>query len=539
MDFYEELKSAIRARYALIQIVSAEESRSLADLERIASELQHNLLVWTSTEGVKVRGKVAGEKTSDLRAAIDYCEQRARSGEPLLMVFVDADAFLTKTSPPIYRRRLKELANAIRTQGYRANCLLLGVSANPPEDLVKDVALFDYPLPTRSQLQQLIGAFASERAGDERLRIDSRPETISALVEASLGLTTIETENCLARALVATRSLNADTVAIILEEKRQIVRKSGILEYVDTGGLSLQSVGGLETLKRWLALRATAFSPAARDFGLAAPKGVLLTGIPGCGKSLVAKCVAAAWQLPLLRLDVGKVFQGLVGSSEANVRQAISTAESIAPAVLWIDEIEKGLSGVGGSGGDGGTSARVFGTLLTWMQDKSAPVFVIATANDIGGLPPELLRKGRFDEIFFVDLPTRAERSQILDIHLRRRGRAEAGLDLERLAAASGEERFGDEIRLSGAELESWVNDALLEAWRRHLEGGDSILGMGDFETTIARLVPMAKMRATDISKVRRWASENAVAATIPEHRMTAPGEAKDRQAVGGRALDF
>lgn len=539
MEFNEELKSAIRARYALIQIVSAEENRVLVDLERIASELKHNLLVWTSTEGVKTRGKVVGEKTADLRSAIDYCEQRARSGEPLLIVFVDADTFLTKNAPPIYRRRLKELANAIRTQGYRANCLLLGVSSNPPEDLVKDVSLFDYPLPTRAQLHQLIGSFAAEQAGDERLHVDQRPETISALVEASLGLTTIETENCLARALVATRSLNAETVSTILEEKRQIVRKSGILEYVDTIGLSLESVGGLETLKRWLTLRATAFSPAAREFGLAAPKGVLLTGVPGCGKSLVAKCVAAAWQFPLLRLDVGKVFQGLVGSSEANLRQAIATAESIAPAVLWIDEIEKGLSGVGGGGGDGGTSARVFGTLLTWMQDKSAPVFVIATANDIGGLPPELLRKGRFDEIFFIDLPTKAERSKILDIHLRRRGRTEEALDLKRLAELSGEERFGEEVRLSGAELESWVNDSLLEAWRRHLDSGDSALHMADFETTITRLVPMAKMRADGIGKVRRWASDNAIAATIPERTKTDQGVEEEQQQIGGRAIDF
>ncbi len=539
MSFYDDLKNAIRARYSLIQLVTSEEGRALGDLARIAGEISHTLFVWTATEGVKVGDRVAGAKTTDLRAAIDFCEERARAGEAMIFVFVDAETFLSRNSPPIYRRRLKELAYGIRARGYRANCLLLGPSPQPPEDLIKDVCLLDYPLPNREQLRALIGQFIADRVSDDRLTVDRKDTTLDALVEASLGLTTAETENCLSRALVSTRTLSLASVLAILDEKRQIVRKSGILEYVVTSDLALSSVGGLETLKRWLAMRATAFSQQARQFGLAAPKGVLLTGIPGCGKSLTAKCVAATWQLPLLRLDIGKIFQGIVGSSEANLRQALQTAESIAPAVLWIDEIEKGLSGSSG-GGDGGTAARVFGTLLTWMQDKSAPVFVIATANDIGGLPPELLRKGRFDEIFFIDLPTDSERRTILEIHLARRGRADHNLDLARLAALSGEENFGSEVRLAGAEIEAWVNDALLEAWRRHLDGSDSRLTIADFEITAARMVPMAKMRAADIDSLRRWASENAIAATVAELVPTAVAAAPSPlQKIGGRALDF
>jgi SpoVK/Ycf46/Vps4 family AAA+-type ATPase len=537
MAFYDDLNNAIRARYALIQLVTSEELRALEDFSQLCSEINHTLFVWTVTEGVRIGDKVAGEKTTDLRAAIDFCEERAKTGDPMIFVFLDAEPFLNRNAPPIYRRRLKELAFNIRHRGYRANCVLLGSAAQPPEDLVKDVCIFDYPLPTRDKLRALITQFAKDRANDDRLKIDASDKTIDALVEASLGLTFSEAENCLAKALVSKRALGLESVVIILEEKRQIVRKSGILEYVTTGDLDLSSVGGLESLKRWLATRATAFTQQARQFGLSSPKGVLLTGIPGCGKSLTAKCIAATWQIPLLRLDMGKIFQGIVGSSEANIRQALQTAESIAPAVLWIDEIEKGLSNATGAG-DGGASSRVFGTLLTWMQDKSAPVFVVATANNITGLPPELLRKGRFDEIFFVDLPTDSERRAILNIHLLRRGRLNDGLDIAKLAELSGELKFGPEVRLAGAEIEAWVNDALLEAWRRHLDGKDSKLTFSDFEVTASRMVPMAKMRATEISNLRRWATENAIAATIPEDVTTATSTVLLQQ-VGGRALDF
>ena len=239
-------------------------------------------------------------------------------------------------------------------------------------------------------------------------------------MDASLGLTELEIENCLSRSLVNDRRLDESDLKTIVNEKKQIIRKTGILEFVDTN-LNLDDVGGLQTLKKWLDLRSHCFDDQAKAFAVQPPKGVLLTGVPGCGKSLTAKCVASAWNMPLLRLDMGKIFQGLVGSSEQNIRLALKTAEAVAPSILWIDEIEKGLSGSGGSGGDGGTSTRVFGTLLTWMQEKKSPVFVFATANNINGLPPELLRKGRFDEIFFVDFPSWEERKKILEIHIPRK----------------------------------------------------------------------------------------------------------------------
>lgn len=313
--------------------------------------------------------------------------------------------------------------------------------------------------------------------------------------------------------------------------RRMGIRKSGILEYVENK-LSLEDVGGLTVLKRWLELRGKTFSEDAKAFGLNPPKGVLLVGIPGCGKSLTAKCIASAWSMPLLKLDMGKIFGKYVGDSEANIRQALKTAEAIAPCVLWIDEIEKGLSG---GGSDGGTSSRVFGNILTWMQDKTSPVFTFATANNIRNLPPELLRKGRFDEIFFVDLPDFEERKKILEIHIGKSGRNLANFDLDKLAQISGEDNYGANIRLAGAEIEAWVKDALMEAYARKTNGEDGAdLSMQDFETVIKRMIPMAKMRQEDFKDLRDWANENAVSASV-----SSATTSNSNDSLGGRRIDL
>ena len=253
------------------------------------------------------------------------------------------------------------------------------------------------------------------------------------------------------------------------------------------------------------------------------------------GNSVSWKCVASAWNMPLLRLDMGKIFQGIVGSSESNIRLALKTAEAISPSILWIDEIEKGLSGSGGNGGDGGTSTRVFGTLLTWMQEKTSPVFVFATANNINGLPPELLRKGRFDEIFFVDFPSNDERKKILEIHISKLKRDLNKFDLNKLSKLSGEEKFGKDVVLSGAELEAWVADSLIEAFSRKIEGDSNAdLSMDDFETTINRLVPMGQMRKDEFTRLRHWANENAVSASV-----SSVSNANNEAFIGGRRIDF
>ena len=278
----------------------------------------------------------------------------------------------------------------------------------------------------------------------------------------------------------------------------------------------MNDVGGLDTLKTWLDRRSQAFGAGAKGFGLDAPKGVLLLGVQGCGKSLVAKAIAAAWEFPLLRLDMGKVFGGIVGQSEANVRTALQVAQALAPCVLWIDEIEKGVAGMGSSDqSDGGTTARVVGTLLTWMQEKREPVFVVATANRIEMLPPELLRKGRFDELFFVDLPSCAVRKEILAIHLRKKGRDPVGYDLEQLATLS--------LGYSGAELEEAVREGLFDAFAEGRE-----LRTEHIATALRATFPLSRTMGEQITDLRRWAKVRARLASpeVPEEpppSVTAP----------------
>jgi len=300
------------------------------------------------------------------------------------------------------------------------------------------------------------------------------------LLQGALGLTWSEAENVFAKIIVKEGRLSGDDVAEVFSEKQQIIRKSGLLEYYATSQ-TISDVGGLAVLKDWLLKRAIAFTEEARDFGLPAPKGVLLLGVQGCGKSLCAKAVSSLWQLPLLRFDMGRMFNSLVGSSEENVRKAIAVAESVAPAILWVDEIDKAFAGIQGSGGsDGGTTARVFGTFLTWLSEKTTAVFVVATANDISQLPPELLRKGRLDEIFFVDLPSEEERIDIFRIHLARRGRRPEDFDLKVLATVS--EHF------SGAEIEEAIISALYDAFYAQHD-----LTMDDILQTIGQTVPLSK----------------------------------------------
>lgn len=532
MKFIEELQNYLKARYPLILIKSTEEDRLTMDLKEVAKSLKHDLVTWSIASGLKADNKQFDNGTIEPKKAIDICEGIAKTDKPTLFVFYDIVPIISSPQTgAIYQRRLKEFALNIRTNGYRCNCILVSPKAEIDGSINSDITVLDYPLPNRNEVSEQINYFVNQYKGVAGVFIDTAPETLSALTNAALGLTYAEIENCLARALVEDHRLDMDDIKSIVDEKKQIIRKSGILEYVENK-LSLNDVGGLTVLKRWLELRGATFSEEAKSFGLNPPKGVLLVGIPGCGKSLTAKCIASAWNMPLLKLDMGKIFGKYVGDSEANIRQALKTAEAIAPCVLWIDEIEKGLSG---GGSDGGTTSRVFGNILTWMQDKTSPVFTFATANNIRNLPPELLRKGRFDEIFFVDLPDFEERKKILEIHISKSGRNLKNFDLDKLAKLSGEDNFGNNIRLAGAELESWVKDALIEAYSRKIKGDDKAdLSMEDFEVVIKRMVPMAKMRLEDFKELRDWANENAISASVSE---TSQGISSN--GLGGRKIDL
>ena len=490
--FVQELDTLVRARYPLVYLVTSEEQRLEAVLVELAKGHGKAILAWSVTRGFRrLDGeRLAPEDGKDaLREPAAALARIEKLAEPSLVVLEDFHPFL---SDPTVVRSLRELAHALKST-FTTVILLSPTLVIPPE-IEKEISVLDVPLPTYRDLLDLLKEIVDVVRKNGRARIELTREDADELVRAAQGLTMAEAESAFAKAIATDGRLSREDVPLVLEEKRQVIRKSGLLEYfgADEG---LARVGGLSHLKAWLDRRGAAFSEAARRFGLPEPKGLLLLGVQGCGKSLTAKAVAGQWRLPLLRLDMGRIFSGLVGSSEENLRRAIHVAESVAPVVLWVDEIEKGLSGSQSSGmTDGGVSARVFGSLLTWLQEKTAPVFVVATANRIEGLPPELLRKGRFDEIFFIDLPTAGERRDILGLHLRKRRRDPAAYDLDALAART--EGF------SGAELEAALVSALYEAFGERTE-----LTQAHLERAVAETLPLSITMREDIAALRAWAA--------------------------------
>lgn len=525
--FRSELQNLIRARYPLIHINTFEEDRCLNVIREVSKHLDQHMLVWSTSRGVSAVEPAndpdsARHRLADLTAALELFEElaTARDRHPggYIFVLLDPYPYLSdRAANPIYRRRLRDLAINIRTKGYHANCLIISPNLAAPYELEKEITVIDFPMPSRDEISNYIAGFIKRLAQNKSLRIQQDPTLIETLVTASLGLTLTEVEAALAKALVENLALTSGDVEKIFRQKQQIIRKSGILEYIDTRGLTLAEIGGLDVFKEWLRIRAATFSPKGRAFGIDPPKGVLLTGIPGCGKSWSAKCVAASWHLPLIRLDMGKVYSALIGSSEEHMRDAIRITESVAPCILWIDEIEKGLPHLGSYVGDSGVSLRVLGNFLTWLQEKTAPVFVFATANQIDQLPPETLRKGRFDEIFFIDLPTDVERTEIIEIHLRRIKRDRRRLDIAELTRMSGPDFLGEDLALTGAEIAAWVNEALVRAFDRHERSADpeqTDLDMEDFRAVVQQTVPLARMRREEIQQMREWSSEHAIAAS-------------------------
>jgi SpoVK/Ycf46/Vps4 family AAA+-type ATPase len=437
------------------------------------------------------------------------------------------------------------LAPVLKQSANPKNVVFLSPSFVLPNDLQKEVAIIEFDLPSFADIRKVLDEMIDTNRQSGRIKIDLKNNEAERLAKAALGLTLQEAENAFARAMVEDGRLSIEDVEVVLDEKCQIIKKTEILEYVKTD-LRMEDVGGLENLKRWLKKRENSWLDSAQAYGLPAPKGVLITGVPGCGKSLIAKAISAAWQLPLLRLDIGKIFSGLVGSSEENMRKAIKTAEAIAPCILWIDEIEKGFGAVGSSN-DSGTSSRVFGSFLTWMQEKTKAVFVVATANNIQALPPEFLRKGRFDEIFFVDLPTRKERSDIFMLHMNRRLKGKAIIGDVQL---TGEVmmRLSDQTEgFVGAEIEQVVVSGLFEAFSESRS-----VKIEDFERSVRNTVPLSVTQAEQIRAIRDWANVRAVAATTLEQRAeyvqppqksqaaTAADAREDIMASrGGRTVDF
>jgi len=503
MSFQTDLETLIRARYPILYIISSEEMRVQNLVEEIAKKRQKKAFEWSYSTGIVPAGtsiqsqKHRNAATKDPLAALDQVIEQV---EPAIFIFKDFHPFLSKNNFAVVRK-LKEIA--LHLKNSFKTIVLVSPVMEIPTELEKEMTVLNYPLPSREDLSELLDRIIADVKQFTQVVIALDEAGRERLLQAALGLTLGEAENVFAKIIVKAERLSGDDVNEVFAEKQQIIRKSGLLEYYATNE-GFASVGGLAVLKEWLGKRALAFSNEARAFGLPAPKGILMLGVQGCGKSLCAKAVSTQWQLPLLRFDMGRMFGSLVGSSEENVRRAIAVAESVAPAILWVDEIDKAFAGSQGSGAtDGGTTARVFGTFLTWLSEKNAPVFVVATANDISQLPPELLRKGRLDEIFFVDLPSRDERMEVFRIHIAKRGREVSGFDLEALAEASRD--------FSGAEIEEAINSALYDAFYAQDE-----LTTEHVLIALGQTVPLARTMDEQINRLRTWAEGRARNASVP-----------------------
>ena len=497
----EELSVLVQAQYPLIYLVTSEEERAEQVIAKIAHQQtqHHRVFVWTVTRGFIEYGQPQAanhHNTISPEAAIEWVMRQKESG---IFIFKDLHPFI---SSPAVTRWLRDAIASFK--GTDKLILLMSPYLDIPLELEKDVIVLDFPLPDLAELGEVL-AQQLEQTRTRRTSVEVREK----LLKAALGLTKDEAEKVYRKAFVKAGKLTEEEVDVILSEKKQLIRRNGILEYIEEDE-TLQSVGGLEELKHWLTQRSDAFTERAREYGLPQPKGMLILGVPGCGKSLIAKTTARLWGLPLLRLDMGRVYDGsMVGRSEANLRNALKTAESISPAILFIDELDKAFAGGAGSGdSDGGTSSRIFGSFLTWMQEKTSPVFVMATANRVERLPGEFLRKGRFDEIFFVDLPNPEERQDIFKIHLNKRRPDVDRFELGQLAKVSD--------GFSGAEIEQAIIAAMYEAFAQDRE-----FTQLDIIAAIKSTLPLSRTMMEQVTALRDWARQRArpASASVAEYQ--------------------
>ena len=499
-----ELDVLIQAQYPLIYLVTPEEERAEDAIAEIAKTVspQRQVFIWTVTHGIVEYGQprtLTQNSTQSPQPAIQWVMDRR---DPGIYIFKDLHDFLDATD---VKRWLRDAIASF--QNTHKTFVLMSPVQNIPVELEKDVAVVDFALPNMQSLGEILDEHIAKLSPQSKdfIREDGREK----LVKAALGLTLDEAKKVYRKAVVVSGQLTEAEVDIVLSEKKQLIRRNGILEYVEEDD-TIDSVGGLDALKHWLTQRSDAFTERAREYGLPQPKGMLILGVPGCGKSLIAKTTSRLWGLPLLRLDMGRVYDGsTVGKSEANLRSALKTAESVSPAILFIDELDKAFGGAAGSSdSDGGTSSRIFGSFLTWMQEKESPVFVMATANRIERLPGEFLRKGRFDEIFFVDLPNLSEREDIFRIHLHKRRKDAVRFDLPQLASATD--------GFSGAEIEQGLIAAMYEAFAQHRQ-----LTQLDILAAIKATQPLSRTMTEQVTALREWAQQRArpAAATVAEYQ--------------------
>lgn len=520
-NVFDQIQNMFKAYYPVLYLTTFEYNRTKDKIKGIAKELQKDYIYyeWNCVDGLKktnfeTNGIESIPDKEDPEELLKYVASRIQDEKDKeraeIFVLEDFHEYIKERNIII---RLRQLAEKLRF--YRKHIIIVSSVMNLPVELEKYITVVEMPLPGRADLEKVLMRVAKDANAELNDNLKKK------LIDSALGMTVMEAD--LAYCLAAAKNhLGNDSPNIVSREKEQIIKKSGLLDYFQVNE-NLQNIGGMKHLKKWLEQRRLAYDFKAQLWNLPEPKGVLLTGIPGCGKSLTAKCISSLWNMPLLRFDIGKVFEGTVGSSEDNIRRAIMTAEAVAPCVLWIDEIEKGLSGIQSSGAtDGGTSARIFSTILTWMQEKTKPVFVVATANDIAQLPPELLRKGRFDEIFFVDLPTKNERESIFSIHLKQKGHNPDLYSLDKLAS----ETFG----FNGAEIEECINEAMFAAYTEN--PNEPKLMMKHLLDAINGIVPLSKTMDKKIESLRQWANSRAKFAGEKNEEKTPQKDNDDKKLV-------
>lgn len=528
----EEIQSLLRSRTVALWISSREETRvEAALLNSLPAKM--TIRYWDAISGLTENGP-AGKRValffSPARSGYDKkaaeLSQQDGSGSPCqdpqvvlqairecpdkcLYVLRDINGFKDALTLRALRNTISDIS-AVPASEQRA-IIILTPSAEIPQDLLGQVNLISYPMPDRSDIEKIFAAIGIEAYGDKVEQPSA--ETREAAINAAMGLSATEAQSAFSRSVVTRKRIDP---ILIATEKKRIIGQSGALTWIDANPLGMAAVGGLETLKDWLALRKNGFSAEARSYGILPPKGILLAGLPGGGKSLTAKCVAASWGIPLLKLDLGAQKSKYVGDSEANIRKALATAEACAPCVLWIDEIEKALAQ---GGEDGGVSKDQVGTILSWMQDRQAPVFVVATANDVRTLPPELLRKGRFDQLFWSDLPNRTEREQILTVTLKSVSRKDE-IDVSALASLTAE--------WVGAEIASIVPEAQFIAF----SDGMRAITTADLIKAASMVVPLSKTMGAKLDDIRTFMKGKALDAGKPETPASA-------NAPDGPALDI
>jgi AAA+ superfamily predicted ATPase len=523
-DALQRLKVLIDSSTAIVVMETVEETRAVRMVRAACSALNLAVFEWSIASGLMRCGSTVGEVVSggyDFadhntpgNAGLDSIEQNAKalynSRDPAQMlgnlegISVEA-AFILKDlhrhmDDPVVVRRLRDVGQRFATN--RKTIVLTAPKIEIPPELRSLVEYFELPLPDRQRLRQIIDEILVRISKTHTLQRKLDTAGLNAVAESLRGLTEEEAERAISQALVTRYALCPEIVSDVLEAKKSLLKRSEMLEFVDASA-NMANVGGLENLKQWLAQRHGAWEEGAREFGLEPPRGLIILGVQGCGKSLCARAVAGEWQLPLVKFDTSVVYDKYIGETEKRIRKVFQVAEGLAPCVLWIDELEKVFAGSGAdsASADAGVSSRLLASFLSWMQDRKAPVFVAATCNNVTALPPELIRKGRFDELFFVDLPSQEDRRQIFSIQLAKRKRNPADFDLKRVAAAAD--------GYSGAEIDAAVQTALYSAYSQKKQ-----LSTQSLLDAIAQTVPLSTTRAEEIQALRDWAGGRAVPAS-------------------------